>query len=407
MPFPYTFPFLFDIPPPQWPPPRRGVRRDQLFVYLFWRYSTDPRFLADLTPYVSDIVFSVAQHGGLRDIELEFSRRPVDAFSFAYEHIGKRIVIMDNHLDIVAEGTIMAPSITEGGNRVLCAGPYWDLCFRQVYNDPASWVDTGTTTEQIEDMLDNECPAVSPSREWTRETSTPNHPWQPAENAYPGELIPRLAAMSDDQHREWYFWLQSAPPIGGTPQLPIPHFDYMDWDLVDFWVDREDCAPGGLEISPSLISLVTDVRIMYRDAAGAQQQTGSASDADKASEYWKREVWNIPIATVPTAVAEQYRDMYLARFKEPQQSMSFRLNSWVWDRMGNRWPLWKVIQRFPCNLGIRNLVPEAVALAGVDWKQVFNVAAARYSYARNVLEVTPDLEENTLEALIAMWSGAG
>lgn len=381
--------------------------RPSLSAYLFKRFNVAPLFEKDLTPYLSDVLISAALHGGVRDLELELSRGPIDAFQFAYEHIGKRIVIVDSDVEVVAEGTIMAPSIVAGGNRVQCAGPFWDLCFRQVYNDTASWVASGTTSAQIKDMLTDDCPAVSSIQGSVRETSTDNYPWQPSDNAYPGQLISRLAAMSDASNREWSFWLRSASLIGGTPQLPVPHFDYMDWDFRSYWVSREDCAPGGLDISPSLVGLATDVRIMFRDAAGAQQQTTSATDADAAQFYFAREVWNPSIPTVPSAVADEYRDMYLARFKEPQQSMSFRLNTWLWDEAGSRWPLWKIIQRLPCNIGIRNLMPEVTALEGVDWRQSFSVKAVRYSYARNVLEVTPDLEETTMENLLAMWMGAG
>lgn len=381
--------------------------RSALRAVLFEDYDDNPRFLKDLTPYLAEVVMSVAQEGGLRNLEVVLGRRLAESFIFSRERIGKRLIILGGAACLVAEGTVMVPSVVEGGLRVSCIGPYWDLCFRQVYNDAASWVSSCTTSEVIKDILTDECPGVNSDQTNIDETSTDPSPWQTAENAYPGELIPRLGAMSDSQHREWYFWLKSGLLSGSTPQKPVPYFKPQDLETIDFWFDLRDFSPLGFELSPSLMELANDVRVMYRDSAGSQQQTSSATDSLSQSKYWLQEVWDVPIATVPPTVANQYRDMYLARYKNPQQSFSFRINGWVWDKMGTRHPLWKVIQDFPCNLGVRNLVPEEVMTAGIDREQVFAVAAARYSYARNELTITPDLEEKTMENLLALWMGAG
>lgn len=378
-----------------------------LRAFLYDSNYGSPNWIMDLTPYLRDINLSVEQHGGVRSLELLLDHRWSAASLFTLQRIGHRILIVNNAVEVVAEGTIMVPSLVRAGNRVSCLGPYWDLCFRQVYNDTATWVGAAVTSEVIKDMLTDECPAVSSDQSNIAATGTDAAPWQTAENAYPGDLIPRLAAMSDASHREWYFWLKSAPPVGVVPQKPIAYFQPQDLTTVDFWFSRKDCPEGGIDFSPSLLGLVNDLRIMYRDAAGSQQQTGSATDSDSQAKYWLQERWSVPIATVPQAVAEQYRGMYLARYKDPQQSFSFRLNGWVGDEDGRRQPLWEVIKQFPCNIGIRDLLPEAAILSGVDRQQVFAVAAARYSYARNELTITPDLEERTMENLLALWMGAG
>lgn len=383
--------------------------RSALRTYLFSGFD-NPYFIEDLTPCVEDIIISAAVHGGVRDIEVLVGRERLASFTLAYRYIGKRLVIVDEGVEIVAEGTVITPAVTEEGNRIQCIGPFWDLCFRQVYNDAASWVDTGTTSEQVRDILTDECPAVSSDQANIVETNTLNYPWQPMDNAYPGDLLPRLATMSDSQRREWYFWLRSGYFRGSRPINPIPYFQPQDKNTVHFWFDRRDCSPGGLELSPSLMELANSVTCMYRDAANVQQQTAIAGDAESQSDYWLREVWGVPLPTVPQTVAEQYRDMYLARYKDPQQSISFTLNGWIKNKVGIQVPLWKVIQEFPCNLGIRNLAPQAAMLSptGVlDKEQVFSVTAVRYSYASNSLVVTPDLEEKTMEALIALWSGVG
>lgn len=380
----------------------------RLFAYVYKPLgSTGPQTFIDLSSKLEDVTMGVQQDGGLRNLEAAVAIRPERTYGFLQNYLGKRLVILDQRLDVVAEGTIMVLYATERGMRLSCLGPYWDACFRQVYNDAASWVDPCTTSEVIKDILTTECPAVSADQSGIDETNTDPSPWQTAENAYPGGLIPRLAAMSDDQHREWYFWLKSAPLLFCEPQPPIPFFKPQLVELIDFWVDRVQCPEGGLELSPSIMEFANDVRVMYRDAAGAQQQTGSAVDAESKSRFWNQEVWDVTIATVPQTVAEQYRDLYLARYKDPQQSSSFRVTGWIRDSGDKRFPLWELIKKFPCTVGIRDLDATLLKFGSIDHKTTFAVAAARYNYARNELAITPDLEEKTLENLLALWMGAG
>lgn len=361
----------------------------------------------DLSSKLEDVTMFAQQDGGLRSLEAAVAIRPERTYEFLQNYIGRRLVILDQRLDVVAEGTIMVLYATERGMRLSCLGPYWDACFRQVYNDTSSWVESCTTSEVIKDILTDECPAVSTDQSGIDETNTDPAPWQTAENAYPGELISRLAGMSDSSSREWYFWLKSAPMLFCEPQPPIPFFKPHVVSLIDFWVDRVQCPEGGLELSPSVMELVTDARVMYRDAAGTQLLTASAVDSESEEHFWKQEVWDVTIATVPQTVAEQYRDLYLARYKDPQQSSSFRVTGWIRDSRSIRFPLWELIKKFPCTVGIRDLDATLPKIGSVDHKTTFAVAAARYNYARNELAITPDLEEKTMENLIALWMGAG
>lgn len=380
----------------------------KLFAYVYRPLgSTAAQTFIDLSAKLEDVDMHVQQDGGLRGLEATVAVRPERTYEFLQNYIGKRLVILDQRLDVVAEGTIMVLYATERGMRLSCVGPYWDACFRQVYNDTASWVDPCTTSQIIKAMLTAECPAVGSDQTDIGETNTDPSPWQTAENAYPGELIPRLAAMSDSQHREWYFYLKSAPLLFCEPQPPIPFFKYQSVELIDFWIDRAQCPEGGLELSPSIMELANDVRVMYRDAAGSQQQTASVSDADSQSKYWLQEVHDVTIATVPAAVANQYRDLYLARYKDPQQSLAFRVTGWLRDSRQIRFPLWEMIKKFPCTVGIRDLDATLPKIGSIDHKTTFAVAAARYSYARNELTIAPDLEEKTLENLLALWMGVG
>lgn len=380
----------------------------RLFAYVYRPLgSSAAETFIDLSAKLEDVSMVAQQDGGLRSLEVAVAIRPERTYEFLQNYIGRRLVILDHRLDVVAEGTIMVLYATERGMRLSCLGLYWDACFRQAYNDTSSWVSSCTTSEVIKDILTDECPAVSTDQSGIDETSTDPSPWQTAENAYPGELISRLAAMSDSSNREWYFWLKSAPLLFCEPQPPIPFFKPHTVDLIDFWVDRAQCPEGGLELSPSVMELATDVRVMYRDAAGTQQQTASAVDSESESQFWKQEVWDVTIATVPQTVAEQYRTMYLARYKDPQQSSSFRVTGWIRDSRSIRFPLWEMIKKFPCSVGIRDIDATLPKMGSIDHKTTFAVAAARYNYARNELMITPDLEEKTLENLLALWMGAG
>jgi len=251
-------------------------------------------------------------------------------------------------------------------------------------------------------MLTNECPGVNSDQSNMDEPGTNNFPWQPTDNAYPGDLIPGLAALSDASNREWYFWLQSAPMFGTTPQNPIPWFKHAANvpGLYTCW--REDMAPGGLNLTPSLRELVNDLRVMYRDAAGTQRQTASTTDADSQARYGLREKWDMDLGLASAAAAAQYRDLLLARYKDPQQSANFTLNTCLYDQWGGKWPLWRGIADFPFKFTVNDLIPDTTVLGHtLDNKRTFITLACEYDYDRNTLTITPDTEDNRADAILA------
>jgi len=357
----------------------------------------------DITDVARNLTIRAEIPGGVQSIEFDIADRYVDAYRWAYDHIGCKVYLFDNAVNPpVTEGVLFEPGISQDGNHVTVAGPWQAYCFSQVYNNTATWVAAGQTGAQIKHMLTNECPGVNGDQSNIAEPGTNNWPWQPSDNAYPGNLIPGLAALSDAANAEWYFWLQSAPMSGTTPAEPIAWLKSAANvpGLYTCWL--EDMAPGGLNLTPSLRGLANDVRVIYRDAGGSQNQTASATDADSQTRYGVRERWDFDLGVAPAAAAAQYNNLVLARHKDPQQSASFVLNTHLYDQYGGRWPLWRAIADFPFKFTVNDLIPDIAGLGHtLDNKKTFITLAVEYSYDSNRLTITPDTEDNRADAMLA------
>lgn len=357
----------------------------------------------DLTDKVRGLTLRCESHGGVQQIQFEIADRYIDSYRWAYDHIGSTVYVIDNAVNPpVAEGVIFEPAISLDGTRITAFGPWPALMFNQVYNDTATWVAAGQTGAQVKAILTGECPGVSSDQSNVDEPGTNNFPWQPTENAYPGELIPDLAALGDASNEEWYFWLKTAPMLGTTPAKPVPYFKARSSITKVYQAWLADFAPGGLDLMPSLRELVNDARVIYRNAAGGQQVTASGTDADSQSRYGLRERWSYDLGAAPAAAAIQYRDMLLERYKAPQQSASFRLNTWLYDQWGGRWPLWRAIADFPFKFTVADLIPDSTVLGHtLDNKRTFLTLGVEYDYDSNTLTITPDTEDNRADALLA------
>jgi len=360
----------------------------------------------DITPIASNLTIRTEIPGGVQSIEFDIGDRYIDAYRWAYDHIGCKFYLFDNAVNPpVTEGLLFESGISQDGNHVTVAGPWQSYCFSQVYNNTATWTGAGKTGAQIKAMLAAAyCPGVNTNQDNVDEPNTNNWPWQPTDNAYPGNLIPGLAALSDATYRQWYFWLRSAPMTGTAPAKPIPWFKAESSISQVYQAWLEDMAPGGLNLVPSLRGLANDTRVIYRDAAGTQNPTASATDADSQTRYGLRERWDFDLGVAPAAAAAQYNNLVLARHKDPQQSASFTLNTWLYDQWGGRWPLWRAIADFPFKFTVNDLIPDATVLGHtLDNKRTFITLAVEYTYDSNRLTITPDTEDNRADAMLARY----
>jgi len=355
----------------------------------------------EITEIISGLTMRAELHGGVQAISFDIADDYVGAYRWAYDHIGAQLYVFDNAVNPpVAEGVIFEPAISQEGSRIQGFGPWTAYMFNQVYNNTATWVAAGQTGAQVAAILTADCPGVNTDQSNINEPGTNNFPWQPSDNAYPGDLIPDLAALSDAAGAEWYFWLKSAPMTGTTPAAPLPYFKPASAITKVYQCWREDIVD--LELRPSLSELGNDMRVMYRDAAGSQNQTVSAIDADSQARYWLRERWDMDLGTAPAAAALQYRDQLLARYKDPIQVASFTLNTWVYDEWGGKWPLWRVIADFPVKFTVNDLIPDSTVLGHtLDYKRTFISLAAEYDHDANTLRIVPDTEDNRADALLA------
>jgi len=359
----------------------------------------------DITPIVRNLTLRAEIPGGVQSIEFDIADGWVDSYRWAYDHIGCKFYVFDNAVNPpVAEGVLLESGISEDGNRVTVAGPWLAYCFSQVYNDAASWFSTGTTSEQILDMLTTECPGINADQSNIDETSTSNFPWQPVDNKYPGDYIPTLMAMSDAAYAEWLFWIQSAPMSGTTPAEPIAWFKKASDvpGLYQCW--REDMPAGGLNLTPSIRDLANDVQVVWTNSAGIRRQTPSGTDADSQARYGLRERWDFELGRATGAAARQYRAVLKQRYKDPQQSANFSINTWLYDQWGGKWPLWRMIADFPVRFTVNDLIPDSTVLGHIlDNKRTFMTLAAEYRYDSNTLTVTPDTENNRADAILARY----
>jgi len=357
----------------------------------------------EISELINGLRIRATLHGGVQAIEFELADDYVDSYRWAYDHIGCNVYIFDNHVNPpVAEGVIMEPGISERGNHVVAYGPWLAYMYRRIYNNTASWVTTGTTGQQVQHILTNECPDISTDQSNVGDPGTNNFPWQPVDNQYPGDLVEHLASLSDASNNEWYFWLRSPPMAGTTPRSPVPWFKAASSITKVYQCWREDMTPGGLDLTPSLRELANDVRVMYRDYAGTVDQTASATDAISQARWWLREVWDNDLGSASAANAAQYRDLLLARYKDPQQAASFRLNTWVYDEWGGKFPLWRILADFPVKFTVNDLIPDSTVLGHIlDDKRTFVTLVSEYDYDSNTLTVVPDTEDNRADAMLA------
>ena len=351
---------------------------------------------------IQDIRITWAVHGGVQSYECDYKTSATKAWDFFWRYIGWRAVIHDQHLGRpVADGLIYQLSITNTGTHIACRG-FWANHFDQYYVNTVT--DADSTTDVIKDALTTNVPAVSSDQTNMDDTSTVIGFWEPAdEGIFTGDLIQKLAALSDSSNRQWNYWLLNAPFNGTTPQKPIPYFKAQVNDgTFDWQIWKKDLRKDSLVITRDIAKLANDIQVLYTDSDGVLQITSAATDSDSQSDYWTKELHS-QLGDVPQVAAEQYRDLLLDKFKDALLRYQITITApKIMDDNGAKWPLWTPIKNGGGFLQIRDIFPEST-LFDESWDRLRTgqIMEMEYSSRDNSLRVTLDQSSEAADAILA------
>jgi hypothetical protein len=351
---------------------------------------------------IGDISISWGIHGGIQSYSHNITMSPISAWSFFKNYTGYRLTLVDQYCDRpIADGLIYQPSITNTGIHVACRG-FWANHFDQYYVNTVT--DADSTTDVIKDALTTNVPAVSSDQDNMDDTSTVIGFWEPAdEGIFTGDLIQKLAVLSDGNNAQWNYWLLNAPFDGTTPQKPIPYFEAQVNDgTFDWQIWKKDLRKDSLVITRDISKLANDIQVLYTDSDGALQITSAATDSDSQSDYWTKELHS-QLGDVPQTAAEQYRDLLLAKFKDALLRYQITITApKIMDDNGAKWPLWTPIKNGGGYLQMRDIFPEST-LFDESWDRLRTgqIMEMEYSSRDNSLRVTLDQSSEAADAVLA------
>jgi len=270
-----------------------------------------------------------------------------------------------------------------------------------------------TTTEIIKDALTNNVPVISTDQTNIQETNTVVGFWEPnieEGGLYPGDLIDKLASLSDPSSRQWSYWLELPRLDGIYPKKPIAHFEPQTNDgSYDWAVHKHMISRGALTNERNIQELRNKIRIIYRDmddkALKIHPIRDGATwieDTDSQSKYWAREAY-ISAGDLDEDIADQYGNFYLGKFKGALLNRRIRLTGkYILDDLGARYPLWMPIKlsesyfKFVDTTADISLFDTSVGLGLAS-----QASSMEYDYDSNELTVVLDLEDDRLDAILA------
>jgi len=267
--------------------------------------------------------------------------------------------------------------------------------------------DYWTSSEVVIDAL-TEVPSMGSDQTNIDETNTVIGPWEPPGEeggAYPGEIIEKMASLSDSANAQWGYWCKNVAFDGTTPQKPIPYFEAQlndgtfDWDIRK-WMLKS----GGDLATRNIQELRNHVRVIYRDMddEGTLKLTSVGSDSTSIADYWQREAI-VSAGDSYVDIAELYRALYLDKYKGALLGKPIALTSpYILDSSGSRWPLWFPIKHSKSYFKLTDVFPDA-AIIDESWnrKTAGQAVQMEYSSKSNELRVFLDTESNELDALVA------
>ena len=350
--------------------------------------------------------------GGVQAIELDYNVDPITAYNFYNKNVGDRIIIADQYFDYpVAEGWIFGVTLSPAGCSIMCRGP-WFRHFDQF--DDTAYPLTDTSSAMIKASLTNFVPVISADQTNIEETSfalSADGTWDLSDfGLYPGDLIPKLASMSNSDHLQWNYWVRSASFDGLTPQLPIAYFEeQVDDGTFNWQIFKRDIGGSGMTQGRNIEELSNRVMVIYRDILTNEHLfTTWASDTDSQAAFWTREAVLSGGQMVPDG-ADQYRDFSLAKLKDPLLQHSLTITApYIMDSGGSRWPLWYPIKNGGGYLRINDLYPDTdIFSESWDRKRTGQMMTLEYDDSAYSLRVVLDTEDNRIDALLAFMAATG
>lgn len=271
-----------------------------------------------------------------------------------------------------------------------------------------------TTSEVIKEALTNDVPFASDNQSNIDETNTVVGFWEPPieqGGMYPGELIDKLSSWSDSSNNQWNYWLKNAAFDGTSPQKPIPYFKAQVNDgTYDWSIYRSMLAPSSRVMERSVQEMRNAVKVIYRDmendgVISIEPQISYLTDTTSISDYWRREII-VSAGDATRAIAENYAELYREKFSNPLLSKSIVLSSgYILDSYNKRYPLWSPIKYSKSYFKISDLIPTADLLTSSwDRLQCSQATSMEYSSTNNQLRIVLDLEDDSLDALVARMS---
>jgi len=343
--------------------------------------------------------------GGVLAIEFEIALSPIKSYKFFRDYLGYRIIIADHFCDIpVAEGWIFGIAVSKTGCRILCKGA-WFRHFDEF--DDTAYDMTNSTSTLIKASLTNFVPVISSDQSNIDETTTAGSvgTWDLSEyGLYPGDLISKLAAVSNENLNQWNYWIQSQPFNGTLPQAPIAYFEEQVNDGTYNWqINKSDLGGDGHTQERNIEELANEVLVIYRDIAGGTQAlTAWATDATSQSTFWTKQIV-LTGGEMGASWATQYRDLMLSKLKDPLLKQSFTISSrGIRDDSGIRRPLWYPIKNGGGYLRFNNLDPNAdIFTESVNRNSTGQIMTAEYDDAAHTLRVSLDTTDEGADALLA------
>lgn len=347
--------------------------------------------------------------GGVQAIEFDYGCNPAIAYNFYKEHVGSRIVVADQFFDRpVAEGWVYGIALASFGARILVRGP-WYRHFDQF--DDTDYPLAQTSSAVIKSSLTNFVPVVSTNQDNIAETSftlNATGTWGLSEyGLYPGDVITKLAAMSNSSLKQWNYWLRSARFSGLLPERPIPYFEEQVNDgTFDWQINQSDLTREGVTTERNIDELANNVLVIYRDIPNGEQiLTAWSADTTSQSGFWLREIVLSGGEMVPTG-ATQYRDLMLAKYKDPMLKRQMTITSPYIKNNGNsRWPLWYPIKQGGGYLRINDVFADAQIFdESWDRKRIGQIMTAEYDDNSYSLRISLDTQDDRSDVLLAQMA---